>query len=87
MPVENNRRWLYQGVSRPIANARDYRFDSFVFRLKIDSAMLALGSYKMSHGRSCPLNLSEYVTGEREPEDLFSLDTSAPYGDRGLISS
>jgi hypothetical protein len=49
--------------------------------------MLTVGSYKMSHGGSCPLNLSEYVTGEREPEDLFSLDTSAPYDDRGLISS
>ena len=49
--------------------------------------MLAACSYKMSHGGSCPLNLSEYVTGEREPEDVFSLDTSGTYDDRGLISS
>jgi hypothetical protein len=66
---------------------RDYRFNSFVFRLKVDSAVLAAGSYKIAHRGSCPLNLSEYVTGEREPEDLFSLDTSGTYDDRGLISS
>jgi hypothetical protein len=85
--VEDNRWWLYTGVSRPIADLCDYRLDGFVFRLKVDSAVLTAGSYKMAHGRSCPQNLSKYVTGEREPEDLFSLHTSAPYDDRGLISS
>src|SRR5208283_2250366 len=85
--VENDRRWLYRGVGRPISESRDDRFDSFVMRLKVDSAALAAGGYKMPHGGNGPLNLPECVAGERESKDMIFLNARRSQSDRRFVRS